>query len=117
VVTRDEIEAFCRSLPGTTEDVKWGNDLCFCVGAKMYCVLPVRGSVADPPAISFKATPEAFAALIASGRAEPAPYLARASWVRVPDGSVAVFDDELLDLIRASHHLVRSKLPKRLRGD
>jgi predicted DNA-binding protein (MmcQ/YjbR family) len=37
--------------------------------------------------------------------------------VRVPDASVAVFDDELLDLIRASHHLVRSKLPKRLRGD
>lgn len=30
----DEIREFCLLFPHTTEDVKWGNDLAFCVGKK-----------------------------------------------------------------------------------
>ena len=34
----EQLRKFCLSFPGATEDIKWGADLCFCVGAKMFCV-------------------------------------------------------------------------------
>jgi len=34
----EEIRALCLSFPGATEDVKWGNDLTFSVGKKMFAV-------------------------------------------------------------------------------
>ena len=34
--SRSRLLAFCRSLPHVTEDVKWGNDLVFSVGKKMF---------------------------------------------------------------------------------
>lgn len=35
----EQVREFCRSLPGVAEDVKWGNDLCFTIGGKMFCVI------------------------------------------------------------------------------
>ena len=32
----EQLRKFCLSFPGATEDIKWGNDLCFCVGKKMF---------------------------------------------------------------------------------
>jgi predicted DNA-binding protein (MmcQ/YjbR family) len=34
----EQLRKFCLSFPGATEDIKWGADLCFCVGEKMFCV-------------------------------------------------------------------------------
>ena len=34
----EQLRKYCLSFPGATEDIKWGADLCFCVGAKMYWV-------------------------------------------------------------------------------
>lgn len=31
----DALRRFCLSLPDATEDVKWGQDLAFCIGGKM----------------------------------------------------------------------------------
>ncbi len=31
----DPLQAFCRSLPGATEDIKWGKDLIFSVGGRV----------------------------------------------------------------------------------
>ncbi len=39
----EHLRKYCLSFPGVTEDVKWGNDLCFCVGEKMFCVTGVDG--------------------------------------------------------------------------
>ena len=33
---RSALLAYCRSLPRATEDIKWGNDLIFSVGDKMF---------------------------------------------------------------------------------
>ena len=38
-MTLDALRQICRALPGVTEDVKWGHDLCFCVGGKMFAVV------------------------------------------------------------------------------
>ena len=46
---------------GATEDIKWGADLCFCVGAKMFCV---TGADSISGGLSIKCTPEKFAELI-----------------------------------------------------
>ena len=32
----DALRAICKKLPGVTEDIKWGNDLCFCIAGKMF---------------------------------------------------------------------------------
>ena len=55
----EQLREFCLSLPHTTEDVKWGNDLCFSVGAKMFAVTGVDST----GSVSFKCTPEKFAEL------------------------------------------------------
>ena len=32
----EDIRIMCTSLPGVTEDIKWGNDLVFSVGGKCF---------------------------------------------------------------------------------
>ena len=57
----EQLRKFCLSMPGATEDIKWGADLCFCVGAKMFCV---TGADSLAGGLSLKCTPEKFAELI-----------------------------------------------------
>lgn len=101
------VRKICRALPGTTEDVKWGSDLVFSVGGKMFTVVCL-----DPPhTVAFKCAPDAFAELIERDGVIPAPYLARAMWVQ--ERSADVIDRrELQALIRASYDLVVAGLPK-----
>jgi predicted DNA-binding protein (MmcQ/YjbR family) len=107
----EKLRAFCLSLPGATEDVKWGHDLCFSVGAKMFCV----ASMEPPLTFSFKVTDDAYDELAASPGFEPAPYMARNKWVLVND-PMKVKPKEVEKLIRESHELVAAKLPKKLRA-
>ena len=107
-----DIQTYCKSLPGTTTDLKWENDLCFCVGEKMYVVAGVSN---DPgPSICFKTTQELSKVLITREGIKPAPYLARYYWVvlETPDCLPA---DELKQFIKESYDMVRAKLPARIR--
>src|SRR2546425_1997583 len=107
----DAVRAFCRVLPGATEDVKWGNDLVFSVGGKMFAVVCLE----PPHQISFKCTPETFAALIEREGIIPAPYLARAMWVQERELGEVLERGEREDLLATAHELVRMRLPKKLR--
>src|SRR6476620_3426239 len=108
-MTIDSIRTFCRTLEGTTEDIKWGSDLVFSVGKKMYAVVCV-----DPPhTLAFKCTPEEFAELVERDGVIPAPYLARAMWVREQRMGETLDRREIERLVRPSYYLVKSKLPKR----
>jgi len=115
-VTLDTIRRICLALPDATEDLKWGQDLAFSVGGKMFCVVNTE----PPHQLSFKCTPEGFAELIERPGLRPAPYLARAMWVqKVELGEqlgAALELGELERLIRQSYELVRVKLPKRTRS-
>ena len=104
----EEIRAFCKKLPGVTEDVKWGADLCFCIGEKMFCVVPLEGEYR----ITFKAGEEVFDELSIREGFMPAKYLARAKWVTLNDVS-AVKRKELEGLIKHSYELIKAKLPKK----
>jgi predicted DNA-binding protein (MmcQ/YjbR family) len=111
MMTLDAVRAFCRALPGATEDVKWGNDLAFCVAGKMFAVVCLE----PPHQISFKCAPEAFAELIEREGIIPAPYLARAMWVQEQELGEALERREREELLATAYALVRAKLPKKLR--
>jgi len=104
----DELRQFCLSMPHATEDVKWGNDLTFLVGGKMFAV---TGLESGAQGVSFKCTPEKFAELIEKEGIRPAHYVARYHWVTV-ENTDALKPDELKDLIQNSYRMVWEKLPK-----
>ncbi len=102
----------CRSFPGATEDIKWGADVVFSVGEKMFMV---TGADA-PQGLSFKVEDERFLELTDRPGIIPAPYLARARWVRV-ESADALDDGEAAALLRRSYELVFGKLTKKLQRE
>ena len=77
-MTIETVRLICRALPGVTEDVKWGHDLCFCVAGKMFTVV----SLDAPHSIAFKCSLETFGELVERPGIIPAPYMARNMWVQ-----------------------------------
>src|SRR5689334_14822939 len=102
------LRKFCRQFPGTAEDIKWGNDLCFCVAGKMYCVTSLEG----PFKTSFKCDEEDFATLTERDHVIPAPYMARNKWVMTEQSS-ALTKKEWEFFVKKSYNLIASKLPKK----
>jgi predicted DNA-binding protein (MmcQ/YjbR family) len=110
MMTVDTVRSICRALPKVTEDIKWGHDLCFMVGGKMFAVVNME----PPHSIAFKCTPETFGELIERPGIIPAPYMARNMWVQEEELGEALDRRELEALVKASYGLVVAKLPKRL---
>jgi predicted DNA-binding protein (MmcQ/YjbR family) len=106
----DAVRTICRTLPNVTEDIKWGHDLCFLVGGKMFTVV----SMEPPHSMSFKCTPEVFAELVERPGIIPAPYMARNMWVQEQELGESLDRRELQTLIETAYDLVAAKLPKRL---
>src|SRR3954471_10709534 len=111
----EAIRKYCKTLPGVEEDVKWGHDLCFLVGRKMFCVLNLEPARGDKSMVAFKATPEEFAELVEREGVIPAPYMARNHWVSLDEYS-AIPWRELQERIAASYELVKATLPKKLQA-
>jgi predicted DNA-binding protein (MmcQ/YjbR family) len=101
----DSIRAYCLSFPQATENMQWGDDLCFKIGGKIFTIMGL-----DNPRLCFKCTPEIFAELIEREDIRPAPYVGRYKWVML-DRLDAVRNDELEDLIRQSYEMVAAKAP------
>jgi predicted DNA-binding protein (MmcQ/YjbR family) len=108
----EQLRNYCLSFSGATEDIKWGADLCFCVGEKMFCV---TGADLIAGGLSLKCTPEKFDELIEREGIDPAAYVGRYKWVRIHDLD-AVTPAELKALIAESYQLVFDKLPKKMKG-
>lgn len=104
----EELRKFSLSLPHVNEDIKWGNDLCFLVGDKMFCVINIGGIFGA----SLKVTSEEFEILTEREGVEPAKYLARYKWISVKEEN-ALSEKEWQRLIEQSYQLVKSKLPKK----
>jgi predicted DNA-binding protein (MmcQ/YjbR family) len=107
-MTIETLRTFCRSLPGVTEDVKWGSDLCFSVAKKMF----VAVNLEPPHQIGFKCTAESFGELVERPGIIPAPYMARNMWVQEQSLGATLTRRELETLVRTSYDLVVAKLPK-----
>ena len=99
----------CLALPGTTEDIKWGGDLCFLIGGKMFCVTGFEA----PGLVTFKIPDSDFDELSERKGFHPAPYLARAKWVQVDDFDT-LSQTEWEAFVKQSYELVKSKIPKKV---
>ena len=106
------VQSICLSLKAVTEEIKWGNDLVFSVGGKMFCVIGL-----EPPfRCSFKVKDEEFDELSVREGFMPAPYMARAKWVAVSD-EARLSKKEWETFIRQSYELVKAKLTKKLKQE
>jgi hypothetical protein len=70
-MTAKQLEACCGRWPGVTRDIKWGGDLVFSVGGKMFVVTPLDG--AEGGRLSFKVEDERFLELTDQPGIIPAP--------------------------------------------
>jgi len=105
----DWLRELCLSLPHTTEQVQWKDDLVFKVGGKMYAV-----AMLEPGAhwLSLKSSDEEFIELAERPGIVPAPYLARAHWSAV-ESENTLPRAGLQQLLTRAHALIFAKLPKR----
>lgn len=108
----EKAKDLCRSFPGATEDIKWGADIVFSVGEKMFMVTGADAA----QGMSFKVEDERFLELTDRPGIIPAPYLARAKWVRL-ESADALDDREAAALLRRSYELVFAKLTKKLQRE
>jgi len=99
------IRKYCLAFPQATENLQWGDELCFKVGGKIFVML---GLDSLPQRMCFKCTPERFAELCELEGVRPAPYVGRYQWVML-DRLDALPADELQDLMRQSYQMVRCK--------
>jgi predicted DNA-binding protein (MmcQ/YjbR family) len=112
-MTPEAFDKACLALPGATLSIQWGDDHVFKIGGKMFAV---RGNAVPKGGISFKVSDVAFEVLTETGRAIPAPYLARAKWVRFEDLS-ELDSGEVADWLKTAHGLIASKLTRKLRAE
>jgi predicted DNA-binding protein (MmcQ/YjbR family) len=106
----ESIRSVCLSFPAVTEDVKWENNLCFCIGGKIFCIANLN----PPHTFSFKVGDDEFDQLSCSEGFIPAPYLARAKWVMVNNPS-RLQKKQLTVFLRRSYELIKAKLNAKTR--
>lgn len=105
------LRTLCNKLPHVREDVKWGNDLCFCIGGKMFCV---AGLDRQPTSASFKVRDEEFEDMCSRPGFSPAPYVARYKWVLADDLN-RMTAKEWEHFVTQSYELVVSRLPSKVK--
>lgn len=109
-----QLKALCSRWPGVTRDIKWGDNLVFSVGGKMFVMTHVDGR--DGGRLAFKAADGRFLELTDQPGVIPAPYLARARWVSVIE-PWRFTTAELQALLLDAYATVRAKLSKKLQAE
>ena len=100
------IRKFCLSLPDVTEDMPWGDELCFKIRGKIFTGMVL--SDGRFPRITLKCALETFHELLEIEGISPAPYVGRYKWVMLANSNVLP-PSELEALIRQSYELVAAK--------
>jgi predicted DNA-binding protein (MmcQ/YjbR family) len=107
----EEIRKYCLAFPEATENLQWGDDLCFKIRGKIFATVALT---AVPQKLCFKCSPETFAELIEREDIHPAPYVGRYKWVML-DRLDALADRELRDFIQQSYAMVAARAPAKKR--
>jgi len=110
-MTIEDIQVICKQMNGVTEDVKWGHDLVFSVGGKMFCVV---GLDEHPTSATFKVRDDEFDEISNWPGFKPAPYVAKHKWVMIEDINQMKKTD-WTKFIQQSYRLVSEKLSAKLR--
>lgn len=107
----EDIQHICTGFPQVKNDIKWGHDLCFTVGEKMFCVVGLDQS---PTTASFKVTDEAFDEMVDQPHFKPAPYVAKYKWVYIDDIE-KMSNKDWQHYLRQSYELVKAKLSPKVK--
>jgi predicted DNA-binding protein (MmcQ/YjbR family) len=104
----ESFRAYCLSLPGTTEGMKWEH-LCFMIEEKLFVIIDID----EGNSFSTKCNPEEFDELIARDGIRQAYHMAKRQWVMIDNLNI-LNDSELKKRVETSRALVLSKLPKKV---
>ena len=113
-LTAAQLDTLCGHWPGVTRDTKWGVDMVFSVGGKMFAVMPSDGS--EGGRLSCKVADDRFLELTDQPGIVPAPYLARAHWISITEPQ-RFATAELEAFILDAYTLIRVKLTKKLQAE
>ena len=110
--------AFCAKLPGATRDLKWPDadsvHPVFSIGGKMFAMFTLKqDKLIDE--LLFKVDDARFLELTDRQSFTPAPYLAKAHWVKV-DGT-RLSDTEAKQLLTEAYQTVMAKLTKKMQRE
>ncbi|MFN3520664.1 MAG: MmcQ/YjbR family DNA-binding protein [Phenylobacterium sp.] len=104
-MTPQALHALAMALPGASHVVQWGGSDVYKVGGRIFAIRGLGGGV------SFKASDIAYAAMVESGMARPAPYLARAKWLAMEDLD-AIDPEDMKGWLASAHSLVAARLTR-----
>jgi predicted DNA-binding protein (MmcQ/YjbR family) len=110
-MTIEDIQRLCKKLPMVTEEIKWENHLCYCVGQKMFVVTAPDSS---PVSASIKVSDEEFVELSEREGCKPAPYMAKYKWIYMDDIN-RLTKKEWERYLKEAYQLVAEKLPVKTR--
>lgn len=118
MMSREDFDAYCASLPATTNVVQWGDASVWKVGGKIFALYSRWTKKGEPhqDAVSFKCSDMSYEVLSEQDGLAPAPYLPRAKWIQARTGSV-LNDEDLRAYINQAHEVVAAKLTKKHRAE
>lgn len=108
----EKLRSYCLSFPGTTEGIKWENNLCFMVAEKIFCITGMN----DGSPVSFKLDEERFDELTDREGIIQAPHFARRQWVSVIKRS-ALRPQEWEEYLGEAYRIIKAKLPKKIQKE
>lgn len=103
----EEIRDFCLSLKGSTEDLKWGEVLCFMVENKIFLLYALNSS----NLINVKIKPECFDEEVAKLGISQAFHMAKRHWISIHEFE-SLPEKDLKSYILNSRALVIKKMSK-----
>ena len=109
-MTAADLRDICISLPHSTEDIKYGTDLCFSVGKKIFCGTRIEGDFRT----GIKCDESDFAFLIERAGIVPMPRLSTTFWIRIEKAS-SLSMLEWNQYVKKSYDLIVAGLSKKVR--
>ena len=111
-MTREDYDAFCKSLPHATHVVQWGDASVWKIGGKVFAI--GGWSNGENFAVTFKCSRTSFEILRELPGARPAPYLASRGllWIQRFDAR-SLSDLDLKTYIQHSYAMILAALPKK----
>lgn len=112
MISYEDFDAFCGSLPATSKVIQWGGAHVWKVGEKVFAI--GGWSDNDRPYVTFKCSPESYDILKEQDGLRPAPYFATRGMKWIQMIAEEELDSEGLKLyLKQSHKLAAKTLSKK----
>jgi len=112
---RETFDALIGGLPAAELVYQWGDASVGKVGGRIFAIY-WPNTAEGVSGIAFKCSDLSFEMLPEFEGVTPAPYLARAKWVRVTPGS-ELSEDDIRAYVVEAHRLIAGKLPRKIQDE